>query len=188
MRLATQIGWEQPVLSEFYLARCLQKFDFFALQGYRCTDHRKPISLNKRVERGGLIEFVRQLLRCCRIACTCEGRVRPSFAHRGLGASFPLRQSVARNPRMYWLPRLAMEPSRTAALAVRSQISRATAGVSRAFGAWPISFKVSWMRWSLMRLRNIRSPSRAPQWTATVYFSSAPRACRPSRKSTWHLR
>jgi len=36
MRLATQIGWEQPVLSEFYLARCLQKFDFFALQGYRC--------------------------------------------------------------------------------------------------------------------------------------------------------
>ena len=48
--LATQIGGEQPVLSEFYFARRLQKIDcpvwIFALQGYRCTDYREPVSLD----------------------------------------------------------------------------------------------------------------------------------------------
>ena len=39
-----------------------------------------------------------------------------------------MRQFLARNPRTYWLPRLAIEPSRTAALAVRSQMSLASSG------------------------------------------------------------
>jgi hypothetical protein len=41
-----------------------------------------------------------------------------------------VRQFRVRNHNTYWLPRLAIEPSRTAALAVRSQISRAISGVS----------------------------------------------------------
>src|SRR5205823_2360068 len=41
-------------------------------------------------------------------------------------------------PNTYWLPRRATEPSRTAALAVRSQISRASSAVSRASAGWPI--------------------------------------------------
>jgi len=44
----------------------------------------------------------------------------------------PEVQFLARKPRTYWLPRLAMEPSRTRALAVRSQICCATSDVSRA--------------------------------------------------------
>ena len=39
-----------------------------------------------------------------------------------------MRQFVARSPRTYWLPRLAIEPSRTAAPAVRSQMSFASSG------------------------------------------------------------
>ena len=48
----------------------------------------------------------------------------------------PVRQSVARSPKTYWLPRLAIEPSRTAALAVRSQISRAISRRELPIG-WP---------------------------------------------------
>ena len=39
-----------------------------------------------------------------------------------------MRQFFARSPTTYWLPRLAIEPSRTAALAVRSQMSFAISG------------------------------------------------------------
>ena len=46
----------------------------------------------------------------------------------------PVRQSFARNPNTYCAPRFAIEPSSTAALPVRSQISRASSGVSRASG------------------------------------------------------
>ena len=42
----------------------------------------------------------------------------------------PVRQFLARKPNTYWLPRLVIEPSTTAALPVRSQISAATSGVS----------------------------------------------------------
>ena len=66
----------------------------------------------------------------------------------------PVRHSSARSPNTYWLPRLASEPSRTAALAVRSQISRAISGVSRVSAGLPISLSTCWMRSSEMRLRN----------------------------------
>ena len=45
-----------------------------------------------------------------------------------------MRQFLARNDKMYWLPRLAIEPSRTAVPSVRSQISCATSGVRRVSG------------------------------------------------------
>ena len=41
-------------------------------------------------------------------------------------------QFLARRPNTYWLPRLAIEPSRTTALAVRSQTCCAISAVSRA--------------------------------------------------------
>jgi hypothetical protein len=43
-------------------------------------------------------------------------------------------QSLARRPRTYWVPSGAIEPSRTAVLAVRSQTSGAMAGVRRPSG------------------------------------------------------
>ena len=46
-----------------------------------------------------------------------------------------------------------MEPSRTTALAVRSQTSLAISGASRASGGWPIMRNTCWMRSSEMRLR-----------------------------------
>ena len=42
-----------------------------------------------------------------------------------------MRQFLARSHKTYWLPSPAIEPSRTAELPVRSQISRETSGVSR---------------------------------------------------------
>ncbi len=47
----------------------------------------------------------------------------------------PVRQFLARTPDTYCLPRRAIQPSTTAALPVRSQISDATSGVSFASGA-----------------------------------------------------
>ena len=64
-----------------------------------------------------------------------------------------MRQFLARNPKTYWLPRLSIEPSRTAALAVRSQISRASSGVSRASAGRPIRPSAFWIRSSETRLR-----------------------------------
>ena len=75
-------------------------------------------------------------------ACTCSS-----------ARTSPVRQSFARSPSTYWLPRLAIEPSSTTALAVRSQISRATLGVSRASEGWPISRRACWICWSEMMLR-----------------------------------
>ena len=66
-----------------------------------------------------------------RAACTCCS-----------SRMSPVRQFRARSPSTYWLPRLAIDPSSTAALAVRSQISRASSGVSRASAGWPISPRV----------------------------------------------
>ena len=60
---------------------------------------------------------------------------------------------LARNPTTYWVPRLSIEPSRTAALAVRSQISRASSGVSRASAGRLIRPSVFWIRSSETRLR-----------------------------------
>ena len=66
----------------------------------------------------------------------------------------PVLQFLARRPRTYWLPRLAIEPSRTAALAVRSQI------LLRDFGRQPRIFRLSHQRQRLLdlpseiRLRN----------------------------------
>jgi hypothetical protein len=65
-----------------------------------------------------------------------------------------VRQLFARNPSTYWLPRGAIEPSSTAALPVRSQISRASSGVSCASADLPIRRRVCPIRWSEMRLRN----------------------------------
>ena len=52
-------------------------------------------------------------------------------------------QFLARRPNTYWLPRLAIEPSSTMALAVRSQICCATSDVSRASFGCPISASVA---------------------------------------------
>ena len=54
----------------------------------------------------------------------------------------PVLQFLARRPKTYWLPRLAIEPSSTAALAVRSQTCCAISAVSRASFACPISASV----------------------------------------------
>ena len=54
----------------------------------------------------------------------------PSACACSCARTSPVRQFLARNHKTYWLPRLAIEPSRTAALPVRSQISRAISGVS----------------------------------------------------------
>ena len=58
----------------------------------------------------------------------------------------PVLQFLARRPKTYWLPRLAIEPSRTAALAVRSQTCCAISAVSRA------SFGLSHQRQRLLDL------------------------------------
>ena len=55
-------------------------------------------------------------------------------------------QFLARRPRTYWLPRLAIEPSRTAALAVRSQTCCA---ISR---GQPRIFRLSHQRQRLLDL------------------------------------
>src|ERR1017187_2211065 len=75
-----------------------------------------------------------------RAACTCCS-----------SNTSPLRQLRARKPRTYWLPRRAIEPSSTAALAVRSQISLASSGVRCASGGWPIKLSDFWMRSSEIR-------------------------------------
>lgn len=59
----------------------------------------------------------------------------------------PLAQFTAFNPTTYWLPRLLIEPARTAALPVRSQISRAVSRVMRPLGERPIRRSVSLTRW-----------------------------------------
>ena len=63
-------------------------------------------------------------------------------------------QSFARKPTTYWLPRLAIVPSRTATLPVRSHMSRAIPGVRRASDGWPIRRKTACMRSSEIRFRN----------------------------------
>ena len=60
------------------------------------------------------------------VACSSESRS-------------PVRQFTAFRPRTYWLPKLEIEPSMVAALAVRWQTSRASSGVSRASFGWFIS-------------------------------------------------
>jgi hypothetical protein len=55
-----------------------------------------------------------------------------------------VRQFLARNPKTCWLPRLAIEPSRTAVLEVRSHISLAIGGVSGASPGWPIRPSARW--------------------------------------------
>jgi hypothetical protein len=64
-----------------------------------------------------------------------------------------VRQSFACKPNTYLLPRLAIEPYKTAALPVRSQTSRPICGSSRASGGWPIKCKTCCMRSSEIRLR-----------------------------------
>src|SRR5260370_419280 len=66
----------------------------------------------------------------------------------------PVRQFLARKPNTYWLPRLAIDPSRTAAPPARSQISLATSAVSDASAGWLIRLSIAWIRWSETRLRN----------------------------------
>ena len=56
-----------------------------------------------------------------------------------------MRQFLARSHNTYWLPRLAIEPSRTAVLPVRSQISRAISGVSRVSGGRFMKRSACWM-------------------------------------------
>src|ERR1039458_1631588 len=76
----------------------------------------------------------------------------------------PVLQATASRPRMYWLPRLEMDPPRTALLPVRRQSSRATSAVTCSVGARPISFSVSPTLRSERMLRNgdcSRSTARA---------------------------
>ena len=47
-----------------------------------------------------------------------------------------MRQSTAFRRGTYWVPRLAIEPSRAKALPARSQISRAISGARRASAGW----------------------------------------------------
>ena len=56
-----------------------------------------------------------------------------------------MRQFLARNHKTYWLPRLAIEPSRTAVPPVRSQISCATSGVSRVSGGRFMKRNTCWI-------------------------------------------
>ncbi len=65
-----------------------------------------------------------------------------------------MRQSFARKPTTYWLPRLLIVASKTAALPVRSHTSRAISGVRRASDGWPIRRSTACMRSSEIRLRN----------------------------------
>ena len=66
----------------------------------------------------------------------------------------PVVQCVARRPRTYSLPSAAIDPSRTAALPVRTHTPCARSAVNRASGGWFINNSVLRMRSSEMRLRN----------------------------------
>ena len=87
----------------------------------------------------------------------------------------PVRQSLARKLSRNSFPRLVIEPATTAALAVRSQTSAATSGVSLAFAGLHIRLSIWLTRGPASRDR----PGECPNCTARISRSDESNAESP---------
>ena len=137
-------------------------------EGFQRFERRRSRLFKRGIE---LLDMLSDSPSLFRISAAVFPRASSTSSCRSL--SFRARQRFSANAAESFdgqeIPRpiCAIEPSRTAALPVRWQSSRAISGVSLASDGWPIICSVCWVCWSVIMLRKgdcsscIDSPCRS---------------------------